>query len=209
MPAHTSDDPADAAQSRLSTLAKQLGVDSGALDEVVHDAFSAVARDANNDGLDSQIAALLQHLGPDEVEQEVRDAASPPATAADPHPPADGSGLELPQMGSVHVSGPPNNPPQMAADPMNAGTTALDVEVTTTEAVVNWTLDAATAAHVRDAIRRAMAELETQARQHAENPRTSYGAWYAAAAFRLHTVEDATLAAEVLRAGGPFSTYDD
>ncbi|HET6286486.1 MAG TPA: hypothetical protein VFG15_07015 [Amycolatopsis sp.] len=210
MPANTSDDPADAAQARLSTLAEQLGVDSEDLDEVVHEIISKVASDANNGGLDSQIEALLQHLSPDEVEQEVRDAVSPPATAAVPDPPADESNLEeLPPTGAVHVSGPPLNPPQIAADPMKAGTTALDVKVTTTESAVTWTLDAATGALVRDAIRRAMTDLEAQARRHAEDPRTSYGAWCAAAAFRLHTVEDATLAAEVQRTGGPFPAHDD
>ncbi|MCO1575541.1 hypothetical protein M8C13_07185 [Crossiella sp. SN42] len=105
------------------------------------------------------------------------------------------------QPRAVSLTRPTATAIQVAADPMDAGSTALLADVLHGPYQVTWTLDASTAAHVRSAIRAAMTDAEIKARCNASNPT---GAWYAAAAYRLRTVEDAA----TLASGGPFPTDD-
>ncbi|WP_410659512.1 hypothetical protein [Amycolatopsis sp. lyj-112] len=162
---------------------------------------------SNDAGLDSQIEALLQHLGPDEVEQELRDVASRPATTAVPGPPADESSPEepLPRVLSTSAAHPtiPRRSPQ-THESGNDGTRRPGHHDR-----VGRDLD------TRRRNQCPGARRDSQSNDRAGNPGTStpslhyYGAWCAAAAFRLHTVEDATQAAEIQRTGGPFPTYND
>jgi DNA processing protein len=82
--AATADDEAPTVQD-LSRQAGEMGVTGDALDGLVHDVASQLGSDANNGGLDAQVAFLLHHLGPDKTLHGIRDAA--PATVDEPTDP--------------------------------------------------------------------------------------------------------------------------
>ncbi|MFI8977510.1 hypothetical protein ACIGO9_31840 [Nocardia asteroides] len=68
----------------LTRQAKRSGLDSEALDNLVHDASSRAASTANNTGIDAQIQLLLTVIDPPEIHSllaEIAQTTSDPATA--------------------------------------------------------------------------------------------------------------------------------
>ena len=59
----------------LLKLAEELGLESQDLDEAVHDAASHIGSGVNNQGLDRQIQFLVEQLGEQGAEEEIRAAA--------------------------------------------------------------------------------------------------------------------------------------
>ena len=58
---------ADEAIRTLTEKADEAGLDAADLDELVHDIASGIAADANNGGLEAQIAFIVSQLGPEGV----------------------------------------------------------------------------------------------------------------------------------------------
>jgi len=97
---------------------------------------------------------------------------------------------------------------QVAGDPMDAGTTELMVSYREgANGQVQLTMDAATAAHVRQILRERTIILECDARlrRHEGKPMAD---WAAGAAIRLRTIEDAALMVG-LALRGPNPTYNE
>ncbi|MGY1969643.1 hypothetical protein ACW9HH_35940 [Nocardia gipuzkoensis] len=75
-------DPEQSEVQRLNELAESLGIDSEDLDDHLHDAISRTASDINNGGLEKQVQALIEHLGPRETEDIIRAAAAEDQTSS-------------------------------------------------------------------------------------------------------------------------------
>jgi hypothetical protein len=67
------DDERAAVAGRLADKAASAGLEPEDLDETVHDVASSVAADANNGGLEEQLAYLVEGLGAEHAERQIDD----------------------------------------------------------------------------------------------------------------------------------------
>ena len=98
----------------LQELAVALGLESEDLDEAVHDAASHIGSNVNNQGLDRQIQFLVDQLGEQGAEEEIR-------TAAEGHRDEDEEGYDDEDWDGCPPPAPPTGSSSMAAAPTSIG----------------------------------------------------------------------------------------